>query len=103
MKINHEGVDGIVAGVTFLTSQAVSGNGGEPRSTIKRYWMPLQSFMIYFSDLGSSVIASVTVKRCLESEANTKIKCKKQSGIMSAVLVFVVNALSTCVCIWLHR
>ena len=59
--------------------------------------------MIYFSDLVSSVTASVTVKRCLESEANTKIKWKKQSGIMSAVLVSVVNVLGTCVCIWLHR
>ena len=42
--------------------------------------------------------ASVTVKRCLESEANTKIKWKKQSEIMSAVLVSVVNVLSRCVC-----
>ena len=54
--------------------------------------------MIYFSDPVSSVTASVTVKRHLESEANTKIKWK-QSGIMSALLVSVVNVLSRCVCL----
>ena len=43
--------------------------------------------------------ASVTAKRCLESEANTKIKWKKQSRIMSIVSLNVreVNASSTCV------
>lgn len=53
--------------------------------------------MIYFSELVvPSMRASVTVKRCLESEASTKIKWKKQSAIMSAVVVSVVNVLSTC-------
>lgn len=52
--------------------------------------------MIYFSELVvPSMRASVTVKRCLESEASTKIKWKKQSAIMSAVVVSVVNVLST--------
>lgn len=56
--------------------------------------------MIYFSELVvSSMTASVTVKSCLESEANTKIKWKKQSRIMSIVSLNDrgLNASSTCV------